>query len=136
MNTPVIDACVAIKWFLPEENYKKAGEILSSQNRLLAPDLFQIEMDSIISKKVRQRLIETDDAYRIYEEIRNFPIQTIPYSLICKLALDLSVALPITQYDACYLAVAIEYDEKVISADMRFVRGMKGTPFEEYVEAL
>jgi len=60
----------------------------------------------------------------------------IPYSLIGKLAFDLSAALPITQVAACYLAVAIEHDEKVISADMRFVRGMKGTPFEQYVDAL
>ncbi|REL38149.1 PIN domain-containing protein [Rhodohalobacter sp. SW132] len=136
MSIPVIDACVAIKWFLPEKDYQKAGEILSSHNRLFAPDLFQVEMDSIITKKVRQKLIETEDAYRIYDEIRKIPIQIIPYSLIGKLAFDLSAALPITQYDACYLASAIEYDEKVISADMRFVRGMKGTPFEHYVDAL
>jgi predicted nucleic acid-binding protein len=136
MRIPVIDACVAIKWFLPEENYTEAGEILSKHNRLIAPDLFQIELDSIITKKVRQRLIETEDAYRMYSEIRNIPIQIIPYSLIGQLAFDLSVALPITQYDACYLAVAIEFNQKVITADMRFVRGMKGTPFEHYVDAL
>jgi len=136
MNIPVIDACVAIKWFLPEEKYKEAGDILSHHNRLYAPDLLEIEMDSIITKKVRQRLLETEDAYRIYEEIRNIPIQIIPYSLISKLAFDLSAALPITQYDACYLAVAIEFNEKVVTADMRFVRGMKRTPFEQYVDAL
>lgn len=136
MSIPVIDACVAIKWFLPETNYQKAVDILSSHNRLYAPDLFEVEMDSIITKKVRQRLIEPDEAYNIYEEIRNIPIQIISYSLIGKLAFDLSVALPITQYDACYLAVAIEYGEKVISADMRFVRGMTGTPFAKYVNAL
>lgn len=136
MNTHVIDACVAIKWFLPEEKYKEAGDILSQHDRLYAPDLFEIEIDSIITKKVRQKLIETEDAYRIFEEIRNIPIQIIPYKLIEKLAFDLSVALPVTQYDACYLAVAIEYNEKVITADKRFVRGLKGTPFEQYVEAL
>lgn len=136
MKIPVIDACVAIKWFLPEKNYEEAGDILSNYNRLIAPDLFQIELDSIITKKVRQRLIETEDAYRIYEEIRNIPIQVISYSLIGKLAFDLSVALPITQYDACYLAVAIEFNQKVVTADMRFVRGMRGTPFEHYVNAL
>ncbi|NBC25400.1 MAG: hypothetical protein GVY08_00925 [Bacteroidetes bacterium] len=42
-------------------------------------------MDAIITKKVRQRLIEPDDAYRMYEEIRNIPIQTVPYSRIGKL---------------------------------------------------
>jgi len=136
MKIPVIDACVAIKWFLPEDNYAKAGEILSKHNRLIAPDLFQIELDSIITKKVRQRLIETEDAYRMFDEIRNIPIQVIPYSLIGQLAFDLSAALPITQYDSCYLAVAIEFNQKVVTADMRYVRGMKGTPFEHYVEAL
>lgn len=136
MKIPVIDACVAIKWFLPEQNYVEAGEILSNHNRLIAPDLFQIELDSIVTKKVRQRLIETEDAYRIYEEIRNIPIQIISYSLISKLAFDLSVALPITQYDACYLAVAIEFNQKVVTADMRFFRGMQGTPFEHYIEAI
>jgi len=136
MKIPVIDACVAIKWFLPEKNYTAAGEILSEHNRLIAPDLFQIELDSIITKKVRQRLIEKDDAYRMFDEIRNIPIQIIPYSLIGQLAFDLSAALPITQYDACYLAVAIEFNQKVVTADMRFVSGMKGTPFEHYVDAL
>ena len=136
MNIPVIDACVAIKWFLPEEKYKEAGGILSRHNRLFAPDLFEIEIDSMITKKLRQRLVEKEDAYRIFEEIRNIPIQIIPYKIICKLAFDLSAALPITQYDACYLAVAIQFNEKVVSADKRFVRGVKGTPFEEYVEAL
>jgi predicted nucleic acid-binding protein len=136
MKIPVIDACVAIKWFLPEDNYKEAGEILTKHNRLIAPDLFQIELDSIITKKVRQRLIETEDAYRMFDEIRNIPIQIIPYSLIGQLAFDLSAALPVTQYDACYLAVAIEFDQKVVTADMRFVSGMQGTPFEHYVEAL
>jgi|AntRauTorckE6833_2_1112554.scaffolds.fasta_scaffold08660_2 predicted nucleic acid-binding protein len=136
MRIPVIDACVAIKWFLPEKNYEEAAEILSNHNRLIAPDLFQIELDSIITKKIRQRLIEKEDAYRMYDEIRNLPIQIIPYSLISTLAFDLSAALPITQYDACYLAVAIEFDQKVVTADMRFVRGMERTPFEQFIEAL
>jgi predicted nucleic acid-binding protein len=136
MRIPVIDACVAIKWFLPEKNYEEAAEILSNHNRLIAPDLFQIELDSIITKKIRQRLIEKEDAYRIYDEIRNLPIQIISYSLISTLAFDLSAALAITQYDACYLAVAIEFDQKVVTADMRFVRGMERTPFEQFIEAL
>lgn len=136
MNIPVIDACVAIKWFLPENNYQKAGKILNSHNQFFAPDLFQIELDSIITKKVRQRLIESEDAYDMYEEIRHIPIQIISYSAIGKLAFDLSVGLPITQYDACYLAVAIEYDTQVISADMRFVRALKGTPFESFIRSL
>ncbi len=136
MNILVVDACVAIKWFLPENKFKEAGEILNSFNRMIIPDLFLIEFDAIVTKKVRQRLVEQSDAVQIIQEIRNIPFDVVPYKLVSKMAFDLSSALPITQYDACYLAAAIEYDEKVVTADMRFFNGMRGTPFESYVKAL
>ena len=136
MNIPVIDACVAIKWFLPENNYRQAGKILSSYNRMIIPDLFLIEFDAIVTKKVRQRLVEQGDALLIIQEVRNIPFDVIPYKMVSKMAFDLSSALPITQYDACYLAAAIEYNEIVVTADIRFLNGMRGTPFESYVTAL
>lgn len=133
-NKPVIDACVAIKWFIPEKNYERAGAILRSHYSMIVPDLFFIEMDAIIIKKIRKKQIEAADSLKIYNEIRNIPFEVVPYPLISKMAFDLSSALPVTQYDACYLAAALEYNEKVYTADMRFVKGMKGTPFERYVE--
>lgn len=136
MILPVVDACVAIKWFLPEKGHEKAAGILDRFELMLAPDLFYIEMDAIITKKVRQKLIEPDDAPVIYKEIRNIPFKIIPYSLISKMALDLSSTLSVTQYDACYLSVAIEYNQHVLTADHRFYRAMQGTPFERYVSEL
>lgn len=136
MSIPVIDACVAIKWFLPEEGHEQAGAILRSYNNMLVPDLFWIEFDAIVTKKVRQGLVEKEDAGRIATEIRNLPFHEIPYRMISGMAFDLSAALPVTQYDACYLAVALECNEQVHTADRRFVRGMKGTPFENMVRAI
>lgn len=136
MSIPVIDACVAIKWFLPEENFEKAGVLLSTYNRMIAPDLFFIEFDAIISKKVRQRLVTQKDAVTMFQEIRNLPFEVIPYTMISSLAFDLSSTLPITTYDACYLSVAIEFNQTVYTADKRFFRGMRETPFESFVEAI
>lgn len=136
MTNPVIDACVAIKWFLPEVKHEKAGELLRSHRLFIAPDLFLTEFDAIVTKKVRQRLIEKEDAVKMVQEIRNLPFEIIPYKLISGLAFDLSSSLPVTQYDACYLAVAIEFDQCVITADRRFFNGMSGTPFEQSVESL
>ncbi|PWN06456.1 type II toxin-antitoxin system VapC family toxin [Rhodohalobacter mucosus] len=136
MNKPVIDACVAIKWFLPEEKHEEAGILLSSYNSLIAPDLFFIEFDAIVTKKVRQRLVEQNDADTMVQEIRKLPFEVIPYSMISRLAFDLSSTLPITLYDACYLSVAIEFNQTVTTADMRFYRGIKQTPFAHFVETL
>lgn len=136
MNTPVIDACVAIKWFLPEEGYEKAGKIFRSYNKMIAPDLFFIEFDAIVTKKVRQKLVDREDAYKISSEIRNIPFEIIPYSLISDTAFDLSSALSITQYDACYLSVAIEFNQKLYTADKRFFNGMQNTPFAHHMDYL
>ena len=134
MSKPVIDACVAIKWFLPERGHEIAGEILKNHNNMIAPDLFFIEMDAIITKKVRQRFVDLEDAKKMHEETRNFPIKIIPYSMISDIAFDLSSGLSITLYDACYLATAIEFDQKIYTSDKRFVNGMKNTPFEHHLE--
>jgi len=136
MKLPVIDACVAIKWFLPEESQEKASAIFNRFNRFIAPDLFFIEIDSIITKKIRQKLVEPKDAHKIYDEIRNIPFIIIPYKMISKMAFDLSSTLPITQYDACYLSVAIEHNQKVYTADRKFFNGLRNTPFKNYVAEL
>ena len=136
MSTPVIDACVAIKWFLSERGYEKAGALLKTHNKMIAPDLFFIEMDAIVTKKVRQKLVDRDDAYKIYQEIRNIQFEVIPYNLISKIAFDLLSTLSITQYNACYLSAAIEFDQKLYTADKRFFKEMKGTPFEGYIKYL
>lgn len=136
MSIPIIDACVAIKWFIPENNFEKAGDILKSHNKMIAPDLFLIEFDSIVTKKVRQRLIEPIDAFKMRELIRSLPFEIIQYPVISKVAFELSLNLPITQNDACYLAAAIEFEQSVITADERFFKGMKNTPFERYVKPL
>lgn len=51
---------------------------------MIAPDLFFIEMDAMITKKVRQKLVDREDAYNIYQEVRNIPFEVIPYNLISK----------------------------------------------------
>jgi predicted nucleic acid-binding protein len=134
MSVPVIDACVAIKWFLPERGHEFAVEIFNNHNNMIAPDLFFIEIDAIITKKVRQKLVHLEDAKKIYDETRNLPIKIIPYLKISDIAFDLSSGLSITLYDACYLAVGIEFDQKVFTSDKRFFNGMQNTPFGHHLE--
>jgi len=65
---------------------------------------------------------------------RGISIKIIPYSMISEIAFALSSGLAITLYDACYLAVGIEFDQKVFTSDKRFFNGMKNTPFGHHLE--
>ena len=58
----VLDACVAIKWFLAEPDSSKAIRVLDDFNRqiheLLAPDVFPIEVVHALSRAERRGLIQ------------------------------------------------------------------------------
>lgn len=73
------------------------------------------------------------DSTAMRRQIRQLPSEVIPYSRIYKLAFNISSALPITQYDACFLSVAIEFNQKVITADKRFFKGMRHTPYHNFI---
>lgn len=136
MSLYVVDASFAIKWLLPEKDTDKALSLLENLQRFFIPDLFLIESDSIISKKVRRRELKVSDATGLREKVRKFPYILIPYKDISKFALELSSTMAISHYDACYLAVAIEYEGVLFTADVRMADGLDKTPFSDYVQCI
>lgn len=136
MKVPVIDACFAIKWFLPEDGSENARRFFSELDNFVVPDLFLIEIDNILSKKVRQQELDIPGAEEIFSIIRNLPFISIPYDKLSKEVFFISTRFPVTQYDACYLALAVEYDGKFYTADKRFLRGVENTAYSEFVIGL
>lgn len=53
MKAIVVDASVAIKWFIPEIHATAAGRLLEKNLKLLAPDLIFAEIGNILWKKCR-----------------------------------------------------------------------------------
>lgn len=136
MKVPVIDACFAVKWFLPEEGSENARRFFTELDNFVVPDLFLIEIDNILSKKVRRRELDIPGAEEIFSIIRNLPFITIPYEKLSKEVFFISTRFPVTQYDACYLALAVEYDGRFYTADKRFLRGIENTAYSEFVIGL
>lgn len=133
MKVRVIDASVAIKWFLPEKGAEQAGTLLKEIDQFMVPDLFFIEFDSILSKKVRKRELEITEAEEIYTVLRRLPFITTPYERHSKEIFFLSTRFPITQYDACYLTLAIEYNGIFYTADKRLLSGISNTAYSDYI---
>ena len=49
----VIDANVAVKWYLPERGTEAAIELAAGGNKLVAPELIRLEVVSAITRRVR-----------------------------------------------------------------------------------
>lgn len=136
MKEYVIDSSVVVKWFFREKGSEQAEKLLTKFSSFFVPDLFLIEMDAVITKKVRRKELEPQEAPEKSSNVRKLPYQIVSYKEISTLSFDLAISLPITLYDANYVATAIEYDAIMYTADQRLVNGLSNTSLSKYVKSI
>jgi predicted nucleic acid-binding protein len=61
----VVDASVALKWFLPEPDSAKAEELLGSHDILVAPTLIVSEVCNAVWKRLRRGETTAQHADRV-----------------------------------------------------------------------
>lgn len=134
MKDTVIDASVALKWFVWEDGSEQALQLLDTITTFYVPDIFLMELDAILSRKVRKREMKTTDAWEKWVQIRKLPYLPTPYDKIEEFTFRLSTEFSITLYDATYLATAVDREATLYTADKRLLNGMSTTPFAKHVK--
>jgi len=124
-RTFVVDASVAIKWFLPEIYSEKASLILETKWELLAPDLIWAEFGSALRKKVRQKEVTTQEAEGILRDFMRFPFQIYGCKLLLNLAWQMAHESGNTFYDSLYLALADNFGCSLITADKKLYESFR-----------
>lgn len=132
----VVDASVALKWFIPEVLSDEASRVLESGRTLCAPDLIGPELTNTLWKKVRFRELNADEAFQIVNAFEALRIDIRPSAALLPAALALAVGLSRNVYDCLYLALAVERDCELVTADARFAAALKGMPFGDRVRLL
>jgi len=121
----IIDASVAVKWFIPEDYSDIALGILEGfkdlEVVLYAPDSMKLEFTNAIRKYYIRRIITGDVMNEILEEMKKIPINyvRIDWGLATE-ALKIAVENNITVYDAYYIAISQKRNIRVITADEKF----------------
>jgi predicted nucleic acid-binding protein len=115
--TIVIDASVALKWVLPEDNSDLA-EALRAEN-LIAPPLWLMESANALWRNVRIGKISASDAARLLNELSAAPIAVSHKEGDVTEAFDLAVRLAHPIYDCLYIALAQREKTYVVTADRR-----------------
>lgn len=129
----VIDPSVAIKWFLPEINSKQARSFFTTNHVWHIPELFYLELTSVISKKYRKREIDETEVSKIYNVVRKLPFKTHADHDLLDDALKLSIMTQTSVHDCMYLALAIHLKLEFVTADNRFERRLRDFNLEKYV---
>ena len=126
MTRVVVDASVAVKWFVPEELSADARVLLTTEYELLAPDLLWAELGNVLWKKHRRRELDPRTAHRLLRDFSRVPIEFHASERWTEAALELAIRHGVTVYDGLYLALAAGNGCRVVTADRRLHKACQG----------
>ena len=121
----VVDANVAVKWYLPEAGSDSALELMDGTSPLFAPELIRLEVLAAITRRVRtgeaSAEVTMTRCNNWLRHLRAGAVTVLPEHEILDDAVSLSLQIPHTLQDCLYLAVANKLDASLITADKPFL---------------
>jgi predicted nucleic acid-binding protein len=135
--TVVVDASVAVTWYVPEDGSEAAADILASGDALIAPDLLGPELGNVLWKKVRRGELTPDEAAEIAAAfVSHSPVRLQPSAPLLGAALDIAVRFDRTVYDSLYLSLAVAANGRLVTVDERLCSALQGTPLDRFLQSL
>lgn len=132
----VVDASVAVKWLVAEEDADVADQLAASGQELHAPRLMASEVANVLWRKAQAGEIERADAGAAMALLTDMPVRWNDDETVSADAVRLALALDHPVYDCVYLALAHRIGATVVTADRRFVTAVAPTEHGEAVVML
>lgn len=132
----VLDASIAVALVVAERRSEQARQVLLGDHELIAPDWMITEVASAIAGKVRRDELSLVDAGHALEAAPRFVDRFVPTGTLLKRTIALAAQIRHTFYDCLYLAVALEEQGRVVTADKVFYEKAVTAGFAELVELL
>jgi predicted nucleic acid-binding protein len=123
----IVDASVAIKWFVDEPGSNSARQLWRDEARLLAPDLIVPEVCNTIWRKVRIGQAAPAQAQEVVVRMQQGVLEFRPTLPLAARAMAVSLALDHPAYDCFYLALAEREQSVVVTADERLISRLSRT---------
>lgn len=132
----VVDASVALKWFVEEEGTPAALSMLARTDYLVAPELVIAEMCNVAWRMSRVGRMTKEQAIIVAAQAGRLFHERVSLEGLSVRASQLASLLDHPAYDCFYLALAEQRQAEVVTADGRFVAKTRGTPWADQVVLL
>lgn len=129
MSQFVVDASIAVKWFVPEVYSEHAERLLDDRHELFVPDLLYPEFGNILWKKVRKGEISKKEGVDILTGLAAVPLRIHASAPLTESAYEIALTTSRTVYDSLYLALAILKGCQMVTADEKFRNALQNTVF-------
>ena len=130
MSGYVVDASVAIKWFIPEIHSEAALQAKLLRQRIHVPAFMTMELGNVLAKKVRRGELFREDGRTILKELRHLSLQRHADERLFPAAYELALDTQQSVYDCLYLALAEAVDGRLITAYRKFYKALAGGAFD------
>jgi len=118
----IVDASVAVKWYVAEAQHAQAREILAADDELLAaPDLILTEVANTLRRKVMEGSVTREQAFEALEDLPRCFSLLVPSRASWRAAFDLALNLGHPFPDCVYLACAAMNDARLVTDDRKFL---------------
>jgi predicted nucleic acid-binding protein len=134
--TVVVDASVALKWFVKEENTTVAVALLTAGERAIAPTLIVAELCNAAWRLWRRGEMAQAQVSVVAGRAPSLFTALVSEIELAKRASEISLNLEHPAYDCFYLALAEKEAAALVTADRRLVERVRATPWEGRVVAL
>jgi predicted nucleic acid-binding protein len=133
MTRYVVDASVAVKWYLPEVHDAASLRLLAGSDELLVPDLIYSEVGNILWKRIRSGEMLESEAQAVLQSFGALPLNVSASWPLVLPALTIAVQVQRTLYDSLYLALAVQESAVMVTADEKFYNVLLATPLKSFV---
>ncbi len=133
MKIFVVDASVAVKWFIPEIYYEAALQLRNSEYELHVPKFMLLEIGNVLCKKQRQTELTREESALILKLLQSLPLHWHSDDIIFNQAVTIASETQRSLYDCMYLSLAILLDGLLVTADRKFYEALQNTPYKKYL---
>jgi predicted nucleic acid-binding protein len=131
----VVDANVAVKWYVVEPHASVARQLLGGDHELIAPEHILAEVGQALWRHYREGTI---NRVQVRDAMSLLPrtVELIPLEEVAAAATDIACDMAYTVYDCLYVAAAIRRDCLLITADDRFIGALSKSRWSDVVRPL
>ena len=134
--TLVVDASVALKWFVEEPGSTPARRLLAGQEPLIAPDLLIAEVFNAAWRLLRRGELAATQHDVIVARLADIFAELVPLLPIASAAASIGRILDHPIYDCLYIALAERTGTRMVTADRRLLARVADTRWQPLIENL